>query len=82
MSGIPPLGGFFIKLDILSALFETSHFFVNYILFFFTVFSFFYYLRLMKILFFDISYINKKQISFNSNYEFFNLESIYYKGRV
>lgn len=52
-SGIPPLGGFFIKLDILAALLDTSHFFTNYILFFFTVASFFYYLRLIKIIFFD-----------------------------
>lgn len=52
-SGIPPLGGFFIKLDILSAIQDNSHFFVNYILFFFTVISFFYYLRVIKIIFFD-----------------------------
>ena len=53
MSGIPPLGGFFIKLDILSSLLESSYFFITYILFIFTVISFFYYLRLNKIIFFD-----------------------------
>jgi NADH:ubiquinone oxidoreductase subunit 2 (subunit N) len=53
ISGIPPFGGFFIKLDLLSALLDSSHFFINYILFFFTVASFFYYLRLIKIIFFD-----------------------------
>lgn len=52
-SGIPPLGGFFVKLDILAALLNKSHFFINYILFFFTVASFFYYLRVVKIIFFD-----------------------------
>ncbi len=52
-SGIPPLGGFFIKLDVLANLLDDSHFFVNYVLFIFTVLSFFYYLRLIKILFFD-----------------------------
>jgi len=52
-SGIPPLGGFFIKLDILAALLDSSHFFTNYVLFFFTVASFFYYLRVIKIIFFD-----------------------------
>lgn len=52
-SGIPPFGGFFIKLDVLAALLDNSHFFTNYILFFFTVASFFYYLRLIKIIFFD-----------------------------
>lgn len=54
-SGIPPFAGFFVKLDILSALFDSSHFFVNYVFFFFTVASFFYYLRPIKILFFDQS---------------------------
>jgi NADH:ubiquinone oxidoreductase subunit 2 (subunit N) len=53
MSGIPPLGGFFVKLDILSAVLDNSHFFINYVLFFFTVISFFYYLRVIKIRFFD-----------------------------
>lgn len=52
-SGIPPFAGFFVKLDILSALFDSSNFFFNYIFFFFTVASFFYYLRVIKILFFD-----------------------------
>ncbi len=55
MSGIPPLGGFFVKLDILAALLESSQFYVNYMLLFFTVASFFYYLRLVKIIFFDES---------------------------
>ena len=53
MSGIPPLGGFFIKLDVLSAFLETSKFSSNIVLFLFTVASFFYYLRINKILFFD-----------------------------
>ena len=55
ISGIPPLGGFFIKLDILSVLLSISHFFINYLLFFGTVVSFFYYLRVIKIIFFDNS---------------------------
>jgi NADH-quinone oxidoreductase subunit N len=53
MSGIPPLGGFFVKLDVLSALLDSSKFYTNYVLLFFTVASFFYYLRIIKIIFFD-----------------------------
>jgi len=53
MSGIPPLGGFFIKLDVLLALLETSQFYINFLLLFFSVISFFYYLRLIKIIYFD-----------------------------
>jgi NADH-quinone oxidoreductase subunit N len=65
MSGIPPLGGFFVKLDVLSALVESSHFYTNYILLFFTVASFFYYLRVVKIIFFDKNkdYITKESLS-------------------
>jgi len=55
MSGIPPLGGFFVKLDILYALMESSRFGINFIFLFFTVASFFYYLRVVKIIFFDKS---------------------------
>lgn len=53
MSGIPPLGGFFVKLDVLIALLDSSRFYTNYLLLFFTVASFFYYLRVVKIIFFD-----------------------------
>jgi NADH:ubiquinone oxidoreductase subunit 2 (subunit N) len=53
-SGIPPLGGFFVKLDILSSLLDSAHFFLTYIIFIFTVISFFYYLRVIKIRFFDM----------------------------
>jgi len=60
MSGIPPLGGFFVKLDILTALLDSSRFYTNYILLFFTVASFFYYLRVVKIIFFDESKLNIK----------------------
>jgi NADH-quinone oxidoreductase subunit N len=62
MSGIPPLGGFFVKLDVLSAFLETSNFASNILLFLFTVASFFYYLRINKILFFDkIKNVNFKK---------------------
>jgi ubiquinol-cytochrome c reductase cytochrome b subunit len=67
MSGIPPLGGFFIKLDVLAALLENSHYGVNILLFFFTVATFFYYLKLNKILFFDQSTNFIKTYELNSN---------------
>ena len=67
MSGIPPLGGFFIKLDILAALLENSRFGINIILFFFTVVTFFYYLKINKILFFDESKKFVKRYEINSS---------------
>jgi NADH-quinone oxidoreductase subunit N len=53
MSGIPPFGGFFVKLDVLVVLIENSNFFTAFFLFFCTIASFFYYLRLIKIIYFD-----------------------------
>ena len=81
ISGIPPLGGFFIKLDVLAALLDTSHFFINYILFFYTVASFFYYLRIVKILFFDTQeFTRSNQIILG--YANYTLEFYSYTGRL
>lgn len=53
MSGIPPLGGFFIKLDVLYALMDSSRFFITFVLLLATVPTFFYYLRVLKVMYFD-----------------------------
>lgn len=52
-SGLPPLAGFYVKLDIFITLLEGSRFYTAYALYFLSVVSFFYYLRLIKIFFFD-----------------------------
>ena len=72
ISGIPPFAGFFIKLDILAAVIDSSHFFINYCLFICTIISFFYYLRLIKIIYFDTtekSGADVNVISFSNTYE-------------
>ena len=72
ISGIPPFAGFFIKLDILAAVIDSSHFFINYCLFICTVISFFYYLRLIKIIYFDTTEkigADVNVISFSNTYE-------------
>ena len=72
ISGIPPFAGFFIKLDILAAVIDSSHFFINYFLFICTVISFFYYLRLIKIIYFDTTEkigADVNVISFSNTYE-------------
>lgn len=53
MSGIPPMGGFFVKYEIFYSLINSSFFYFAYILLILTIISFFYYLRLIKILFFE-----------------------------
>ena len=54
-AGLPPLGGFFVKLDVLSSLVDSGNMALTYVLFVLTVISFFYYLRLVKVIFFDQS---------------------------
>lgn len=53
LSGIPPMGGFFVKYEIFYSLLQSSLFFLAYLLLILTVVSFFYYLRLIKIIFFE-----------------------------
>jgi len=53
LSGIPPMGGFFVKYEIFYSLVNSSFFFLGYIFFFLTVISFFYFLRIIKIIYFE-----------------------------
>lgn len=53
LSGIPPLGGFFVKYEIFYSILNSSLFLLGYLLLLLTVISFFYYLRLIKIIFFE-----------------------------
>jgi NADH-quinone oxidoreductase subunit N len=61
LSGIPPMGGFFVKYEIFYSLLNSSFFYIAYLLLFLTIISFFYYLRLIKIVFFE------NQKTFNKN---------------
>jgi len=63
LSGIPPLGGFFVKYEIFYSLINSSFFLLAYILLILTIISFFYYLRLIKILYFEN---NKKFYKFKN----------------
>jgi len=63
LSGIPPLGGFFVKYEIFYSVINSSFFFEGFILLLLTVISFFYYLRLIKIIYFE----NSGQIIKNKN---------------
>lgn len=53
MGGIPPLAGFFIKFDIIYCVLQSSYFYLGFLVFLLTIISFFYYLRLIKIMFFE-----------------------------
>ena len=67
ISGLPPLGGFFVKLDTFTALLEAGHSFPAYALFLRTVASFFYYLRVIKVLFFDAPSIEGRVVLVSRN---------------
>jgi len=53
ISGLPPMAGFFVKFEIFYSLINCSQYILAYILLILTVFSFFYYLRLIKIIYFE-----------------------------
>jgi NADH-quinone oxidoreductase subunit N len=65
ISGLPPMGGFFVKFEIFYSLLNSSQYFIAYILFILTVFSFFYYLRLIKIIYFEDNKTIKKNKNLN-----------------
>ena len=65
LSGIPPLAGFFVKFEILYALIESEYYNIGLLALFLTVCSFFYYLRVIKILYFEP--IKKYELSFKLN---------------
>ena len=55
LSGIPPLGGFFVKFEIFYSIITAGKYYLAFILFLLTVISFFYYLRIIKIIYFENS---------------------------
>ena len=65
ISGLPPMGGFFVKFEIFYSLLNSSQYFLAYFLFILTVFSFFYYLRLIKIIYFEENKTLKKNKNLN-----------------
>ena len=65
ISGLPPMGGFFVKYEIFYCLVNASQYFLGLFLFFLTVFSFFYYLRLIKIIYFEDNKSFKKNKNLN-----------------
>lgn len=67
MGGIPPLAGFFAKFEVLYALTENQLFLYAFIALLLSVISFFYYLRIIKVLYFDP--VKNYKLSFMQNQE-------------
>ena len=72
LSGIPPLAGFFVKFEIFKSVLQSGYYSVVLILFILTVFSFFYYLRIIKIMYFENSTTFRK----NKNQDLIKLRLI------
>lgn len=53
LSGIPPLAGFFVKFEIFFSVLASGNYLLLMGVFILTVFSFFYYLRIIKIIYFE-----------------------------
>jgi NADH-quinone oxidoreductase subunit N len=53
LSGIPPLAGFFVKFEIFRSIIMEGQYYLAFLLFLLTVISFFYYLRIIKIIYFE-----------------------------
>ena len=65
-AGIPPLSGFFMKLSVLWSLIINDMLWVSFFILFLGVISCFYYLRIIRIIFFDVSpIILNKPINWN-----------------
>jgi len=71
-SGLPPMGGFFVKFEVLYSIINSSYFFLGFIVLVCTVVSFYYYLRVIKIIYFEDNLNSKK----NKNLDDFQLRII------
>nr|YP_011008306.1 NADH dehydrogenase subunit 2 [Ishige okamurae]WBP70207.1 NADH dehydrogenase subunit 2 [Ishige okamurae] len=56
LAGIPPFAGFFAKLNVFSCLMESSFYFIGLLTVLLSIVSSFYYLRFVKIIFFEKSF--------------------------
>jgi hypothetical protein len=77
MSGIPPLAGFFIKFNVFCSLYEKSQLIGFALLLLLTLPAFFYYLRVIKIVWFDGSSLHSSEHCTNVAVQ--NLDKIDYE---
>lgn len=68
LAGIPPLAGFYVKANILLALVTAHHTFIALVALLFTVISFFYYLRIIKIMYFSEPSVEDAEISLHTRF--------------
>jgi NADH-quinone oxidoreductase subunit N len=69
LGGLPPLSGFFAKIFILFALIETKNLFVSFFLVLISAISVYYYIRMIKISFFESTTIHLSNLSNLTTYK-------------
>lgn len=68
VSGIPPFSGFLAKIFVIFHLLETSEILVSVILFILNMISVFYYIRIIKIIYFEDKSIKSSNLNFQMTY--------------
>ena len=76
IAGIPPLCGFLAKVLIISGLIEDSQIFTSILLVLISVVSVFYYIRILKIIFFEVSNKQSTALSLLKSDFFLSLECL------
>ena len=79
LSGIPPLSGFFSKFFIFLSLVESKEYLISFLVISISIISVFYYVRIIKVIFFESSKIKLENLKFhfivNKNY-FNNVDNL------
>lgn len=78
ISGIPPLGGFLAKVFIFLDLLDFKQFLGAFLLMFFNIISVYYYIRIIKIIFFEIKILNSVNLEFQMTFKTYLHENLYF----
>jgi NADH-quinone oxidoreductase subunit N len=65
LSGIPPLSGFFSKFFIFLSLIESKEYLISFVTICISIISVFYYIRIIKVIFFESSKIKLENLNFH-----------------
>ena len=81
-SGIPPFSGFLAKIFIILSLIDEQLYFVSFLLIILSILSSFYYMRIIKILFFEKIIYSFSLLNFYSNFKLDNFNNSIYVIKV
>jgi len=76
ISGIPPFSGFLTKISIFLILLESKQFFPAILLILFNVISVYYYIRIIKMIFFEVNLLNLNNLKFQMTYSIYLYQTL------